>query len=61
MCYHEHIEANNNASEVMNVSEKEKAEVLETFKNLPKDIQMAVVAGKTLADLERSESKQSQN
>lgn len=40
------------------MSEKEKTAVLETFKNLPKDVQMAVIAGKTLAELEHSTEKQ---
>ena len=43
------------------MSEKEKATVLETFKNLPKDVQMAVIAGKALAELEKPQGKQSQN
>jgi hypothetical protein len=35
------------------MSDKEKQAVLETFKNLPRDVQMGVIAGKTLADLEQ--------
>lgn len=32
------------------MSEKEKTTVLEMFKRLPKDVQMALIAGKTLAE-----------
>lgn len=35
------------------MSDKEKQSVLETFKNLPRDVQLGVIAGKTLADLEQ--------
>lgn len=35
------------------MSDKEKQSVLEIFKNLPRDVQLGVIAGKTLADLEQ--------
>lgn len=37
------------------MSEKEKVTVLEAFKRLPKNVQMAVIAGKTLAELEKQD------
>lgn len=40
------------------MSTKEKQSVLETFKNLPKDVQMAMIAGKALAETERTETKE---
>lgn len=48
-------------SEVKTMSDKEKQSVLETFKNLPRDVQLGVIAGKTLADLEQPKNIQSQN
>ena len=40
------------------MSEKEKQSVLETFKNLPRDVQMAMIAGKALAETERPKAEE---
>lgn len=34
------------------MTDNEKQTVLETFKNLPRDVQMAMIAGKALAETE---------
>lgn len=35
------------------MTDNEKQTVLETFKNLPREVQMAMIAGKALAETER--------
>lgn len=39
------------------MSTTEKQAILESFKNLPETVQMAMIAGKALADTERAEKE----